>query len=299
MQIPKLTTIADLNQPQETKQHFISQAMQLSRYFTGWKAQDEGGYEYTVHVGGTRERAPGIHASEISKCRRLMVYSIRGEERRPPATGDADVNMQMRFDVGTAIHAMLQHQMKLMCDWLNQGSKRVTFEDEVAVNPQLQEVSAEWGLHSHCDGVFTFWHEYAPGHSIEWLRVGLEIKTASEQSFDKLKKPYDDHYEQTCLYMAALDLPLMWTLYYNKSNSNFTNTDPPWIYQFDQALWDKLEVRFAKSQVQAEVGDIPPREEGRHCGWCPYSWKCMPPYLKRRNFGPARTVQSPGALKRR
>lgn len=300
MQMPKLTTIDDLKQPQEVKQHFISQAMQLSRYFVAWKAQDDGGYEFTVKIGGARHRAPGIHASEISKCRRLMVYSIQGVERRPPSQEDADVNMQMRFDIGHAVHAMLQQQMKLMCEWINQGTKKITFEDEVAVHPDLQETSAEWELHSHCDGVFTFWYEAQPQLFVPYLRVGLEIKTRSDGQFEKTNRPDQDHYEQTCLYMAALDLPLMWTLYYNKSNSNFTNTDPPFLYQFDSTLWDKLETTFARSQVQAEQGALPTRQEGRHCRWCPFGWTCQPPSLKAKpQYGPATTVQSPGALRRR
>ena len=112
------------------------------------------------------------------------------------------------------------------------------------------------------------------------LSMGLEIKTASEGEYDKLNQPKEAHAEQTCIYMACLDLPLMWTLYYNKSNSNFTTPFSPWLTRFDNELWNRLQMRFIKSQHRANTGDIPEREEGMHCRWCPFSWTCMPQILQ-------------------
>jgi CRISPR/Cas system-associated exonuclease Cas4 (RecB family) len=292
----KLVTIDDLDQPQEVKTPLIERARQLSRYFEQYKAQDNGGYTYTVEVAGSKERAPGIHASEISKCQRLLVYSIQGVERKKAEGDTVDVNMQMRFNVGHAVHGMLQNDMTRMCEWVNTASGGVvlTYEPEVRIHPGLGGNAEQWGAHSACDGVFVFVHQ---GEA--YLRVGHEIKTQSAPMYEKNTRPQDDHYEQTTLYMAALDVPLMWIQYYNKSNSYFTPSDPPYLFQFDTHLWERqLEVKFAKSQHQAETGQLPDREEGRHCRWCPFSWTCQPPSLNKQRYGPSTTAQSPGALRR-
>lgn len=293
MELQTLKTIADLKQPAESKQAFIEQARQVSRYFEQYKAQDAGGYSYIVDVGGSEERKPGVHASEISKCFRLLVYSLMNTERLVNDT-NPDVNMQMRFNVGHAVHGMLQNDMKRMCAWLNvaAGYTVLTYEAEVEIHPGLGGNAEQWQLYSSCDGIFTWWFKDQP-----YLRHGHEIKTQSAPQYEKNTKPQDDHYEQTTLYMAALDLPLMWTQYYNKSTSYFTSSDPPYLFQFDEHLWQKLEIRFAKAHHLAEIGQLPDREEGRYCRWCPFSWTCKPPSLTQRKLGPSTTARSPGALR--
>jgi CRISPR/Cas system-associated exonuclease Cas4 (RecB family) len=293
-----LTTIGDLQTLQpEHRKALIERAMQLSGYYLNFKRQLKGGFRYEVYVPGDKARAPGAHASEISHCNRQLVYSMRGEKRSPPVE-HADVNMQMRFSIGQAVHAMLQYEFKLMCDWMNQqnGSKCLTFEDEVAINPNLQGVSKELDLYSSCDGQFTYWFDEKP-----YLRVGLEIKTKSAPEFDKLAKPSQDHMEQTCFYMAALDLPLMWILYYNKSNSNFTKSEPPYLFQFNQSLWSKtLEPRIIKAQHTAQTTNLPDRQEGMYCSWCAFAEVCKPNYLtKPRHMGASATMTSPGAFRMR
>ena len=294
----KLTTIEDLQtlEPEQRKA-LIECAMQLSTLYLNFKRQLKGGFRYEVCVPEDKERAPGAHASEISHCNRQLVYSMRGEKRVPPVAG-ADVNMQMRFSIGQAVHAMLQHELKLMCDWMNQqgGGKCLTFEDEVRINPDSQTLSKELDLYSSCDGCFTFWFNDLP-----YLRVGLEIKTKSAPEYDKLAHPGKDHMEQTCFYMAALDLPLMWLLYYNKSNSNFTKSEPPYLFQFNKDLWAKtLEPRIVKAQYIAKTVQTPDRQEGMYCSWCPFADSCKPNYLtKPRTGGASPTMTSPGAFRTR
>ena len=286
----QLTTIADLAQPTADRGLLISRAMQLGALYDELKHTDNESYQYKVSIGTGRERKPGVHASEMSNCQRLLVYSIMGTERQDAAAATADANMQMRFDIGNAVHAMVQNDFHRMCGRLGGA---VTFEEEVRVCPELGGAAAQWNMHSSCDGVFTFWHQ---GEA--YLRVGLEIKTKSAPMFDKLVKPDDDHSEQTCLYMKALDLPLMWLFYYNKSNSNWTKPEAPYLYQFDQHLWDtKLEPRFAQAHEWAAAAHLPPREEGQQCRWCAFAWTCQPSKLKTRSYGPSSTAHRPGALR--
>lgn len=269
-----LLTISDLSQPQQQLAPYIELATSMSQMYFDHVARDqEEGYSYTVTVGGSKGRVPGIHASEISKCMKLLVYSIMGFERKIDVE-TVDVNMLMRFKVGTALHAMLQN------DWHRiaaKSSNRIHFQDEVKINPALGGPALLWNLHSSCDGIVTFLND--TGYPI--LRVGLEIKTESDGQFEKLRQPREDHKEQTNLYMAALDLPLMWVLYYNKSNSNITTSYPPYLFQFDKKLWEtQLEMRFAKAQHYAEIKQLPQGTEGQPCGWCPYSYDCKPSILK-------------------
>lgn len=287
----QLVTIDDLNRPQAEKGLLIERAMQLGRWYGDFKATDTGAYKYEVDIGGERARAPGIHASEISKCKRMLVYSIMGEERRPVGAEQTNVNMRMRFAVGHAVHAMVQNDFTRMCERFNGA---LTFQAEVRINPTLGGYAAQWNMHSSCDGMFVFLHNGQP-----YLRVGLEIKTASAGEFDKLVKPHEEYLDQMCLYQRALDLPLMWVFYYNKSNSNWTNSEPPWLFQFDKNLWStKLEPRFAEATALAQAQQLPPREESRGCAWCPFAWTCQPPSFKTQNSrGPSASLRNPGALR--
>jgi len=264
--------------------------MELSKFYDAWKAQDNGGYKYEVNVTGSEGRKPGIHASELS-CQRRLTYSLMNTDRRPP-TGPSIVNMRRRFNVGHALHAMTQHEFKLMCAWLR-GS--IEFTDEVGIYPELGGVAQQYIMYSSADGIFSFIHE-----GFTYLRVGVEIKTESEKEYDKMVKPRDEHLEQTCMYMKSLDLPLLWFVYYNKSNSNFTPSSPPYLIQFDRTLWDKkVEPRIVGAHQFAQSGQLPDRTEAFYCRWCPFSWHCQPPSVnqKRNSLGPASVAQQPGALR--
>ncbi len=303
MQIPRLVTIADLQQSMSYKAPLIERAMRLSSYWDAWKVQNQEPYAYEVESRPSKERAPGIHASEIG-CQRRVTYSLAATPRqtviREVAPGEdenmSDINMQRRFDLGHAVHAMIQTEFELFCDWMNRTAGRVviTFHREVGINPSVGPLAAQWEMFSHCDGVFVFWHE-----GEQYLRVAAEIKTKSGDEFKKLQKPDEEHQEQGCFYQAALDVPLIWFVYYNKSNSNYTKSEPPWFYQFDANLWNNLQTRFYGSMQHRAAGTLPDRNEGIHCRWCPFSYKCQPSIATRsRTFLPQTTAYRAGALRR-
>lgn len=287
----KLTTIEDLRRPREQTDHLIKQAQTIADLFDEFIRQDNETYSYKVTDFGESTREVGIHASEMSKCQRRLVYGIMGIDRRSDSSA-IDPNMKLRFRTGTAIHAMLQTDFRRMSEWYTRSHQSsgyaMSFEEELSVKPDLQALAHHWGIHSHCDGCFTFWRWNT--NTNEWeahLRVGVEIKTSSADMFDKRRRPESDHLEQTCLYQACLDLPLMWVLYYNKSNSNFTNPRTPWLFKFDEHLWkNELERRFADSHQKAAAGELPDRVPGIHCRWCPFSYECKPPNLKSNRRGP-------------
>jgi len=280
-------TIADLERPKDELVPLIEMATKLSDTYFDFLANDTATHKYKVFIGGEGERKPGIHASEISGCFRRLVYSVSDTERKSdPKT--TNVNMRMRFKLGHAIHAMIQDDLERMAEASNGA---LHFLKEVRIVPGVSPVASEWGIESSCDGVFAFLDK----DKNPYMRVGLEIKSASDGEYEKLKEPKKEHAEQTCVYMACLDLPLMWTLYYNKSNSNFTSSHPPFLSQFNRKLWESLELRFVKTQYLADTKNLPEREEGMPCKWCPFSWHCNPSILQAK---PTTRHISPGMFKR-
>jgi len=153
----------------------------------------------------------------------------------------------------------------------------LSFEPEVSITPKTGEAADKWNIYSHCDGLFTFYGDDGK----PCLRVGLEIKTEAHKGFAGLREPRDYHLDQTTVYMACLDLPLLWILYYNKSTSNFTPPYAPWLIQFKQHRWSRLQGRIAKATALAHAQAVPAREEGFHCTWCAYGKICKPKYLNR------------------
>lgn len=216
------------------------------------------------------DRAPGIHASEVSGCPRRMVYSLSGTKRvdRSPLV------WKKRFKVGHALHSMLQtdfHNLADNCD-------DIFFEEEIPINSSTSDVAKQWDINSRADGVFTFIEKGSPV-----LRVLLEIKTKSPDEFSKLKEPDEEHVEQAHVYMASLDLPVTWFLYWNKGNQNYTGTDlKPFLYKFDQKIWSRLEERFAQAHMHVAEGTLPAREESILCEICSFSHTCKPKYLQKK-----------------
>ena len=164
------------------------------------------------------------------------------------------------------------------CDF----KRPLRFEDEVEVGPELGGNAELWDIHSSCDGVITICERTEDDSWAPIIRIGMEIKTESGPQFENLKSPRNYHLDQVCIYQATLDLPLMWIFYYNKSNSNITTTYPPWLFQYDEDLWEKLEMRFVKAKHLAQIAKLPEREEGMYCKWCAFSWTCNPKTVKRR-----------------
>ena len=212
------------------------------------------------------DREPGIHASELCSCLRQTFYTLLSV----PKERKVEAFWRKRFEVGKAIHDMIQRHFELMAA---HSGGRFTFEKEVKVNDT--PLARELYLASSCDGVFTFFEQSYP-----ILRVGLEIKSKSEKEYVKLKGPEDKHVDQSIMYMKTLDLPLVWYLYWDKTRQCFTPTQRPYLARFDPVIWAKLEARAHKVLAMAERNQLPEREEGIHCRWCPYQYTCLPPSVK-------------------
>lgn len=297
----RLASIGDLNAPPEEVAACIEMAKKLSAMYDDFLL-----LEQLEALGLPDNRPPGIHASELYPCLRKPVYSVMGTEKRKFISKF----WLQRFKVGHAVHEMMQKDFHRMAKRsqrelaMRLAEKRaeelnciVEFQDEVPVSPKHQALAAHYQLYSSADGIFTFVSKDT-GEVI--LRVGLEIKTESPDEYAKLKEPKPEHVRQAHLYMAALDLPLMWFFYMNKGNQNNTNSETPYLVVWQPKVWTELEDRIKVVLDFAARGELPARTETVMCEFCPWSHTCDPPNMlakSQQNKTPNRreTIRRPGA----
>jgi hypothetical protein len=290
----QLLSIADLSRPQAELAPLIQEAQSLAQMYDDFITKDDETHTYETTDYSEASRSVGFHASSISGCFRRLVHEKWGTGKVPQTS---KVNMKRRFRLGTAVHGMVQSDFRRMAA---QSGGRLHFQDEARISPEHQEIARLWGISSSADGIFTFCRWYPEhGQWFAYLRVGLEIKTMSNDEFDKAKEPKDEHKDQTCVYMKCLDLPLMWTLYYNKSNSNLVPASAPWLFQFDPQRWANLELRMRKATEYVMQGQLPAKEESFSCTWCPYAWHCQPAILSKAAQYQTQKVSIPANLRRR
>jgi hypothetical protein len=261
-----LLTVEDLIKGDEKEvETLVGIASGISETYDRYQDEDK---------GDTHTRAPGLHASEISGCMRRSVYSLMGEKRIERTA----LHWKRRFKTGHAIHDMFQKDFHRMA---KRGDLLVTFQDEVKLKPCVEQpLSAKWDVQSSADGIFTLWEE-KNGEKKPFIRVLLEIKTASPTDFEKLNGPKEEHIDQATMYMACLDVPLVWFLYYNKGNQNFTpSTNPSFFRRFEPKRWATLEDRFEKIHTHAALKTLPDRQESVLCEFCAFSHVCEPNILK-------------------
>ena len=254
----KIVTIDDYmsSSPSDQAAAFKA-AMGISETYETWKD----------HNPEKRDRAPGIHASELSGCVRRMVYCVNDT----PAVSTVNRMWRNRFMMGHAVHDMLQRDFHR---WARGTGLRVQFLDEVRIAPGKQHLADLFNIHSSCDGVFSL----RDNQDHEWLRVLLEIKSISDADFAVLREPKLEHIEQAHLYMACLNVPFIWFLYWNKNNQAYTGSHMPgFCIPFDPSVWDGLEQRI--NQVFHHVGakTLPDRTEGAICMFCAWAETCRPP----------------------
>jgi len=221
-------------------------------------------------------RLPGIHASELSGCKRKVVYSLIGTERKDLTS----LFWKKKFKLGHAMHDMLQREFYNMCRRLEynvDGGTHISFHSELPISPKYQTLAARWDIQSHLDGLFVL-REHVLGPAV--FRMLLEIKSASPDEFAALNEPKKDHIEQSHVYMAVYDVPMTWVLYFNKGNENYTKPEGSFLVKFQPERWAELEQRIAWVEQRAAEGVLPDREEDIRCQFCPFSWHCLPATLQ-------------------
>ena len=224
-------------------------------------------YERFMDERDDHVRPAGVHASEITGCLRSAAYTMTATEKK----GIIGRIWRKKFEHGHWVHAGIQAAMHEMDGKFDSYQ----FEDEVRINPDNNAVAADWNIFSSCDGVITF---FKNGNPI--ARMGLEIKTESAAQFEKLTEPRDYHLDQVHVYMACLDLPATWLMYYNKGNENITPSAGPFLVKYTPMIWSRVVDRIVELNALIEAGKLPPRKEGIWCEWCKYAWTCRPSWRR-------------------
>lgn len=244
-----------------------------------------------VDIRPHRPRPAGIHASEVMGCMRKLVYTMRGIEK----VDRANVVWKQRMKMGEAIHTLVQRDLE---DMAAQSKGLITFESEVPITPDTHVLAARWGIHSSADGVITYWQrkeneqalrDYDAGDAsprTPVTKVLVEIKSKAPDSFEKLRGPEPDHIDQAHVYMACLNIPVTWFIYWNKGDQTVTPSSGPFLVKFDATRWARIEERMAEAWKYLEDPALAtvdaPVTETVVCQFCPYSWKCAPATLNKK-----------------
>lgn len=207
-------------------------------------------------------RPPGIHASEVCVCLRKTYYTLRNAKK----VNETPPDLQARFEIGHAFHEMVQRSLRYA------GNVRGDFTFVAEVPTHDTKLGREYNIQSSCDGIFT----WLDSNKKPLLRIGLEIKTESYSGFKDLRAPKPQHIDQALVYMACLDLPLMYFAYINKNDGAWKPMEAPWLYVFDPVRWKHILDRIELVTAAHIEERLPSKETGFHCTMCPYKHVCKP-----------------------
>lgn len=183
------------------------------------------------------------HPSAIGGCKRALYYDRTGE--KPQSRWDFQTLMY--FNLGHALHDMIQNKLSEACGDNFQAETTIEFK--------------ELNIYGHCDGVFA---------SEDWV---LEIKTAGSSTFNSLLRPKSDHVRQTHCYMAALDIPRTQIVYVNRDSGQMKSFK---VY-FDENIWQEICGVIADVEANVKSGTPPEREVSRYvCRTCKFNHICKP-----------------------
>jgi hypothetical protein len=207
-------------------------------------------------------RRPGIHPSQMGSSCLLKIYNemkgLQQQTAHEPRT-------QLIFDVGTAVHKMLQNYGR-------EGAWGPVYRAEVDIGET--ETAKTLRIEGHCDGENILVIDDIPNHDAIY-EIGLvhEYKTINNNGFEGLKnRPMPKHKQQANIYSACLNRPVVAFLYLNKDNCNTADFPVP----FDGASWTNLAERAAVL-ISADDSNTPPAADiGFHCKQCGYVYNCAP-----------------------
>ena len=219
----------------------------------GWKPCrkcDQKGWVYYEH------RKHGIHPSTLAStpCLLRIYYEAMGYE----AQVVHEANSLLIFDVGTAVHDMLQKFGQM-------GAWGIHYVPEAVVEDKDLMIVG----HADADNILVI--DDIAGAPIFEVGVVHEYKTINNEGFKGLRgKPKPQHKQQATVYSRCLNRPVVVYLYVNKDNSNIADFPLP----FDPATWEALRQR-AEVVRNAVLTQIPPQGTvGWHCQNCGYVYQC-------------------------
>lgn len=201
-----------------------------------------------------------FHASSTAyylMCPRRAWYDLNGD----PALQDLQERGPsiLNLNQGHSMHGLLQHLIQKMSDDGRYGISQ--FESELGMFREEEKLSG------HMDGFF-----YLEDPVFDYVRLGLEIKTAQEKYWlevEKSKAPMRDHISQASCYCHHFEAPIMLFLYFNKNKSQLLSV--PHLHQPEE--WDKIRRLLSKIQTLEEP---PAKIVSWKCQDCKHRTVCQP-----------------------
>jgi CRISPR/Cas system-associated exonuclease Cas4 (RecB family) len=212
-----------------------------------------------------------ILASEISTCVRRAYYSAANVPKQDLVPHDT----AMRFLQGHVMHELLQSALRqgALLTMEKHPELRIHFEPEIEVGET--PLGKELNLHSSCDGVVTF-EQLDQGEWSVLARIGVEFKTMAGSTWTKNASPQKEHIEQALVYMATLDLGMMWFAYVSKDNLAVTPFASPYNYAFDEAAWQQVRAKIETVIEAVKKRSAPEVKASSYCYSCTYKPICDP-----------------------
>jgi hypothetical protein len=216
-----------------------------------------------------------FHPSAIGSCGRRNVY----EYIRAPAVATIDPDDLEVFDMGHAVHGLVQGKMAELGTSLATKGVGYSFRAEVRFDPETDVLYQDLHVGGTTDGILEIWTD-------TWKQRGiLEVKSIKDENFVKLRGPKEDHVMQAHIYAKRFDCPIIWIWYFNK------NTSERKVYTviFQQEIFERAVAKYVLWLSHAGDGTLPDREESFYiCPRCEYREVCKPPSLTkvRRKLNP-------------
>jgi CRISPR/Cas system-associated exonuclease Cas4 (RecB family) len=230
-------------------------------------------------------RYPGIHPSQLPGPCLLRIYN---EMIGLPQSDKTDAKGRMIFDIGTAIHEILQasgwsgfpddpEQVTdaavnvMMMKYGLGGAWGDDYESEVTVSSHTHALAKELMIEGHVDAENILRIDDVPGLPYVF-EVGLvhEYKSINQNGFDKLTRPKPEHTTQATIYAAVLDRPVVVYLYVNKNDSNMAD----FPVAFDPTIWEPLKQKCVTLKSYFETQTTPPATINYGCKDCRYAFSC-------------------------
>lgn len=253
-----IKTIADLKKAtkeeiEEAKRQ-VTVLDDLYAYIKWLNSADGTKTEVRFKVGWDKHRAAalGLHPSSLAKkngCLLKLYYEATG---KVPPKPKIDVTSYMTFDIGTAMHSLIQ------AHFLNMYEDQ--FEEEVWLKNKRIMINS-----SHTDGRFMF-------SNVRFLLELKSIKEGGNFGWEKIQdRPFPDNVRQVMTYMYLDDCPFGLILYWCKNNSKMKEHVITW----DDEVWDQLLGGAIQPVLDAvESGEEPPANPGYHCRYCDFLHGC-------------------------
>ena len=228
-------------------------------------------YQETVDAQprDTEKRQGYFHPSANGMCARRNVYEYI---RAPVGMGHKFADQEI-YDMGHAVHGMLQSKTHLLREHFDTKGFDIEFQAEVPYDPSTDELFQMFGIGGTTDGLLSVTRR-SDGARQDGV---VEYKSINDDGFSKLTCAKPDHIRQGTLYAYRFNRPIIWVWYFNKNNSRSV----VYPYRFSMDVLNETLLMYTGWLEHVAAGTLPDREEDWYaCPRCEYREICQPPSIR-------------------